>query len=220
MLKKKHTRVFTRLLRKFLKSQKILLQAFHSFLRSFFVGSRRQRRQRQAGFVLPTTVLVLLIVSILVAALMFRSISRTNQAIGERQQQVIYNAATPAIDRAKAKLEYLFTRDPGYPSGGVPPENTLIQLLQNDGNTPSYTLPGETRLDLNGDTIADNAWVYQDPASQNTIAYSILAATQGKLKNGKNVDNTSIEQDKAAAMVVRNGPMSSVQLSSNCLNAG
>ncbi len=78
-----------------------------------------------------------------------------------------------------------------------------------------YNLPGEIRLDLNGDSIADNAWVYQDSATGNTIAYSILMNTQGQV-NGNNVGITATDQNKAAAMVVRNGPMSIAQLSSAC----
>ncbi len=164
------------------------------------------------GFVLPTTVLLLLIVSLVVTALIFRSLSRTTQVIGERQQQMIYNAATPAIDRAKSKLEYLFTTDERYPSGGAPPEGYLANTMMPDNR---YNLPDETRLDLNGDGTADNAWVYQYPATGNTIAYSILMNTQGQV-NGNNVGITAAPQNKAAAMVVRNSPMSIAQLSSAC----
>lgn len=165
-----------------------------------------------SGFVLPTTVLLLLIVSLVVTALIFRSFSRTNQVIGERQQQIIYNAATPAIDRAKSKLEYLFTKDDLYPSAGVPPEGYLANTMLPDNR---YNLPDETRLDLNGDGTADNAWVYQDTATGNTIAYSILMNTQRQV-NGNNIGITATDQNKAAAMVVRNGPISTAQLSSAC----
>ncbi|HEY9658865.1 MAG TPA: hypothetical protein V6C65_10465, partial [Allocoleopsis sp.] len=81
----------------------------------------------KAGFVLPTTVLLLLVVLLTVGSIGYRSFTRTTQTIGERQQRVIYNAATPTIDRAKAKLEYLFDaqRDPRFPSG-VPAENVLL----------------------------------------------------------------------------------------------
>jgi hypothetical protein len=149
--------------------------------------------------------------SLVVTALIFRSFSRTSQVIGERQQQIIYNAATPAIDRAKSKLEYLFTKDERYPSGGIPSESYLANTIMPDNR---YNLPDETRLDLNTDGTADNAWVYQDSATGKTIAYSILINTQGQV-HGNNVGITSTEQNKAAAMVVRNSPMS-VALSSAC----
>ncbi|MFM7448356.1 MAG: hypothetical protein ACKO24_07150, partial [Leptolyngbyaceae cyanobacterium] len=98
-----------------------------------------RRRSRVAGFVLPTTVLLLLVVGLTVATLLLRAGVRTNQVIGQNQQRVIYNAATPAIDRARAKLETLFSPDgdPRYP-GGVPSEDYLAGMLRNDG---SYGVP-------------------------------------------------------------------------------
>ena len=189
----------------------VLKRRTNWLLGSLVVMGRRAHLSR-SGFVLPTTVLLLLIVSLVVTALIFRSLSRTTQVIGERQQQIIYNTATPAIDRAKSKLEYLFTKDERYPSVGVPSEGYLANTIMPDNR---YNLPGETRLDLNGDSTADNAWVYQDSATGNTIAYSILMNTQAQV-NGNNVGITATDQNKAAAMVVRNGPMSIAQLSSAC----
>ncbi len=192
-------------------SSDMLKRLMKWLLRSLLVMGRRAYISR-SGFVLPTTVLLLLIVSLVVTALIFRSFSRTNQVIGERQQQIIYNAATPAIDRAKSKLEYLFSKDELYPSAGVPPEGYLANTMLPDNR---YNLPDETRLDLNGDGTADNAWVYQDTATGNTIAYSILMNTQRQV-NGNNIGITATAQNKAAAMVVRNGPISTAQLSSAC----
>ncbi|NET48637.1 MAG: hypothetical protein F6K09_07905 [Merismopedia sp. SIO2A8] len=59
------------------------------------------------GFILPTTALLLLVVSLAVGAISLRTLNRTQQTIGSRQQQVIYNAATPVLDRAKAKIDHL-----------------------------------------------------------------------------------------------------------------
>ncbi|HEY9645712.1 MAG TPA: hypothetical protein V6C88_05040, partial [Chroococcidiopsis sp.] len=70
----------------------------------------RQPLLARSGFVLPTTVLLLLVLTLTVGSIGYRTYSRAQQTIGERQQRVIYNAATPAIDRAKAKLEFLFDR--------------------------------------------------------------------------------------------------------------
>jgi len=94
----------------------------------------RQPATRKAGFVLPTTVLLLLVLTLTVGAITLRTYNRTEQTIGERDQRVVYNAATPAIDRAKAKLEYLFNRqrDPRLPSG-IPGEPQLWGMLVNDG---------------------------------------------------------------------------------------
>lgn len=101
-------------------------------LRGLLLIGRQPQSAR--GFVLPTTVLLLLLLTLTVGAITLRTYSRTNQAIGERQQRVIYNAGTPAIDRAKAKLEYMFDRqrDPRFPSG-VPGEGVLYGMLINDG---------------------------------------------------------------------------------------
>ena len=75
-----------------------------SALRSLFLLNRSTRYSR-AGFVLPTTVLLLLVMTLTVGALTFRSVSRTQSAILDREQQLIENMAAPAADRGKAKLE-------------------------------------------------------------------------------------------------------------------
>ena len=115
MVKHTSTRTFTRLLQEIVKLHKTLTnQDIHWVLRSFLVGSRSQP---QAGFVLPTTVMLLLVVTLVISALIFRTFSRTDQVIREHQAKVISNAASPAIDRAKAKLEYLFNGDSALPNG-------------------------------------------------------------------------------------------------------
>ncbi len=136
---------------------------------------RLGRHGTQAGFVLPTTILLLLVVTLTVGAIGYRTFTRSQQVIGERQQRVIYNAATPAIDRAKAKLEFLFDSDREPRGGGVPRDLQLMSMMLNDGRDlgdgyrlepfrpggeDPYTLPGEARLDINGDGQKDNAWRY------------------------------------------------------------
>ncbi|MBF2072546.1 MAG: hypothetical protein IGS50_02105 [Synechococcales cyanobacterium C42_A2020_086] len=130
----------------------------------------------KAGFVLPTTVLLLLVVVLTVGAISYRTFTRSQQAITERQQQVIYNAATPAIDRAKAKIEFLFDPKKDPRGGGVPSQRQLLGMMLNDGRDlgggfrvrpyPSpevnpYRFPDETPLDLNGDGATDTAWRYR-----------------------------------------------------------
>lgn len=148
-----------------------------------------------AGFVLPTTVLLVLVLLLTVGSIGYRTYTRTVQTIGERQQRVIYNAATPTLDRAKAKLEYLFDsrKDPRFPSG-IPSETWLLGMMLNDGipilgttvplhpdtaadpTADPYTLPGEARVDLNGDGLDDNAWIYPadtdgDGVDDSRVAY-------------------------------------------------
>ncbi|MEL6222594.1 MAG: hormogonium polysaccharide biosynthesis protein HpsA [Cyanobacteria bacterium J06627_8] len=107
----------------------------------------RSPRWLSPGFVLPSTVLLLLIVTLTVGSISLRTLSRTTQAIGDRQQQVIYNVATPAIDRAKAKVEFLFdpSQDNRLPTG-VPSEQQLLAMMLNRPPVdPANLLPDEVR---------------------------------------------------------------------------
>jgi hypothetical protein len=151
----------------------------------FCLGSPSLRTQK--GFILPTTVLLLLVITLAVGAMTLRTLNRTGQVIGDRQNRVIYNAATPALERAKAKLEFMFDsqRDTRYPNG-VPDQNYLKGMMLNDGtggaipnftpfgfpaNVDPYTFPdedgdyetdkAEVRVDLDGDGNDDNAWKYR-----------------------------------------------------------
>ncbi|HEY9895867.1 MAG TPA: hypothetical protein V6D34_10730, partial [Candidatus Sericytochromatia bacterium] len=185
---------------------------------------------------LPTVILLLLVVSLTVGALVYRAYSRSAQVIGASQQRIIYNAATPAIDRARAKLETLFdaTKDSRYP-GGVPAENYMTGMLRNDGSygvgalpgTDQYTIPGETRINLDGATKAneltpqDNAWAFRtdtngDGALDATVVYSIVLQTPPDQNGvaGSGMVNTS-ETVKANNLLVRQGPLSN-QLRGNC----
>jgi hypothetical protein len=124
-------------------------------------------------------------VTLTATALTYRTFSRSSQVISQRQQQVVYNAATPAIDRARAKIEFLFQQDNRIPSG-VPPSDRLSDMLLPEGSRvllnededppvplvanltavdgdpleDPYTLPGERRLDINRDGTLDNAWIF------------------------------------------------------------
>ena len=170
------------------KMSKALTKGFMKWLLRTAMIANQRFQSPAAGFVLPTVVLLLLVVSLTVGALVFRAYSRSAQVIGESQQRVIYNAATPAIDRARAKLETLFdpNRDNRYP-GGVPAEDYLTGMLRNDGSysvsalpnaavNDQYTLLDETRVNLDGAVKSvningvptpvetrgvDNAWVFR-----------------------------------------------------------
>jgi len=174
---------------------------FLNFLRQNFNSnqSQRQRSSRQrkkplltpAGFVLPTTILVLLVVGLFAGALISRTGDRAEDVIRARESQRIESIAAPAVERAKAKLEYIFNRDPRFPTG-VPSEIVLRDLMLyqdtvnvelipdgSGGTKPDpYTLPAEQRIDLDGDGNNDNAWKYQTDldgdGTEETVAYSIL----------------------------------------------
>ena len=192
----------------------------------FWIGILKRRRSFQKGFILPTTVLLLLVVSLAVGAISLRTYSRTQETIGARQQQVIYNAATPAIDRAKAKIAYLLERHRRTTSG-IPPEGDLLKMMLNSdpsfsddaidfrGNPISdiYTftqdqngnnLPAddaERRIDIDGDGEVDNAWAFQEDTNNDGtkdawIAYSVIFSTPGQ-------NNTRIAADENGEEIIR-----------------
>ncbi|NBD31787.1 MAG: hypothetical protein GVY17_02135, partial [Cyanobacteria bacterium] len=184
---------------------------FLNFLRQNFNSNQYQRqrssRQRKktfltpAGFVLPTTILVLLVVGLFAGALIARTGDRAENVIRDQESQRIDNIAAPAVERAKAKLEFLFNRDPRFPTG-VPTQKLLRDLmlyidtpdvnLIPDGNASDkpdpYTLivnesnpsdpENEERIDIDGDGTVDNAWKYETDldgdGTKEVVAYSIL----------------------------------------------
>jgi hypothetical protein len=177
-------------------------QVINWLLRTAFVVNRGA--SSSSGFVLPMTVLLILVVSLSVGALTYRAFTRNTQVITQNQQRVIYNAATPAIDRARSKLEYLFdpSKDIRYPSGGVPNETMLLKMMLNDDTTgishiertdaqgtvykDSYTLNDEKRTNLgtNNGVLPgrDNAWSFPtdmdgDGKDDATVVYSIIFQT-------------------------------------------
>ena len=202
-------------------------------LRSALKNNRGNRLA--SGFVLPTTVLLVLVVALTVGALTYRAYNRNAQVIGQNQQRIIYNAATPAIDRVRSKLEFLFdaTKDNRYP-GGVPGEDRLLAMLLNDGKDATntkvfakvlvsdgagtqvspYKLPDEDSVDLNGDGRKDNAWSFRTDTDANgtadaTVIYSVIfSSPTDATKNPQELLLTLTDKQKAQQLLVRNGPLS------------
>ncbi len=223
------TREVTRLCRSMTKG------AIDWLLRSAFVVSRGV--SPNSGIILPTTIMLILVVSLSVGALTYRAYTRNVQVITSNQQRVIYNAATPAIDRARSKLEFMFDsgQDNRYPSGGVPQEDYLAKMMLNDGNglpklsiegqtgdaANPYLLPGETVRDLPNTPGKDNAWSFRADTDGNgtedaTVVYSIIFKTPTPPSvQGQNADPAESQRllvklsdkEKSAAGVVRHGPL-------------
>jgi hypothetical protein len=181
----------------------------------------------QAGFVLPTTVLLVLMVVLTATALTYRTISRSQMNIAQREQVRVANVASPAVDRAKSKIEFIFTNDTRLTSGLPTPEVLASMMLATPypdtvsalvpGKDP-FTLPGETRLDINGDGTLDNAWSFVDSNTNETVAYSILVEAEGL--NDPTITVTSpVNIAKARALVTRSGPVASTSPSAVCSNA-
>ncbi len=197
------------------------------------------RRSAQVGFVFPTTLLLVLMVLLTVTALTYRSFTRSQSAIVEREQQVIYNSATPAIDRAKAKLEFLFNRDDRLPNG-LPNSDLLAQLMlpYDATKTPlvsgslattsgdPYTLQGETRIDINNDGNLDNAWYFLTDlngdgttANNEIVAYSILMDDESGTGSNRIRLGSPVNDAKAQALVTRTGPLATTETAPNCESA-
>ncbi len=126
-------------------------------LRTIFL-TRRKRTSPNAGFVLPTVAMVTLVVVLLTTAILFRSFERSKNASNVRVNQAVLNAATPAIDRARAKLDKLFD-DRRLPRA-TPSDTALESTLKN--YLTEYTFGDETQLNLNytGQTALPSAWMF------------------------------------------------------------
>ena len=112
-------------------------------LRSFRVTNKRQN-SLNSGFVLPTVAMVSLVVVLLTIAIMFRSFERSKNASNVRVILVVLNAAMPAIDRARAKIDKLFD-DPSLPRT-TPSDNALYNAFLKD--LGKYTFGDETPLEV------------------------------------------------------------------------
>lgn len=121
-------------------------------------------RLTQQGFVLPTVVMVMLVVTLLTTAIVFRSFDRAKNASNFRVNQTVLNAATPGIDRAKAKIEALFA-DPTLPQG-TPSDLSIENVL----NRSKYTLGDEDRIQIkSGKETLTTAWRFPVDTDNNGL---------------------------------------------------
>ena len=148
MFKSKLSKVIVSLLRRVLgvtrSGAKRLMRAM---LRSLMAMGRRARLP-VAGFVLPTVTMVLLVVILLTVAITLRSFDRANTARNVRVSQQVLAAATPALDRAKAKIQFMLYEDPQRPTA-TPSDAEMYRIMSE--NTPTsdlYKFGDEERLIL------------------------------------------------------------------------
>ncbi|HBL11521.1 MAG TPA: hypothetical protein DD379_08965, partial [Cyanobacteria bacterium UBA11162] len=128
-------------------SRAITKKLMNWLLRGLVVLGQRSRLAR-AGFILPTVTMVMLVVILLTTAIVFRSFDRAKNASNYRVNQAVLNAAQPAIDRAKRKLDELFA-SPN--TRGTASETTLLDELQrqlSDLTDDKYTFADEDRLQI------------------------------------------------------------------------
>ncbi|MGB3264536.1 MAG: hormogonium polysaccharide biosynthesis protein HpsA, partial [Microcoleus sp.] len=154
MFKSKLSKVIVSLLRRIAgvtrSGAKRLMRAM---LQALMAMSRRARLP-VAGFVLPTVTMVLLVVILLTVAITLRSFDRANTARNVRVNQQVLAAATPALDRAKAKIQFLLYEDPQRPTS-TPSDAEMYRMISDStgagSGTDTYTFGDETRLKLKAD---------------------------------------------------------------------
>jgi type II secretory pathway pseudopilin PulG len=124
----------------------------------------RRARLPVAGFVLPTVTMVLLVVILLTVAITLRSFDRSNIARNVRVNQQVLAAATPALDRAKAKIQFMLWEDPQRPTG-TPSDKELYARMANSTGaaTDLYSFRDEERLVLKADLDGNNTQDSADP---------------------------------------------------------
>ncbi len=123
-------------------SSPVLKRLMKWLLRSLLIMGRRDRLSR-SGFVLPTVIMVSLVIVLLTTAILLRSFERSKNASNVRVNQVVLNAAAPAIDRARAKIDALF--NDSTLSRTTPSDIDLYNAIKTN---PQYTFGDETRLKL------------------------------------------------------------------------
>ncbi|WP_445249388.1 hormogonium polysaccharide biosynthesis protein HpsA, partial [Microcoleus sp. OTE_8_concoct_300] len=150
MFKSKLSKVIVSLLRRVLgvtrSGAKRLMRAM---LRSLMAMGRRARLP-VAGFVLPTVTMVLLVVILLTVAITLRSFDRANTARNVRVSQQVLAAATPALDRAKAKIQFMLYEDPQRPTS-TPSDAEMYRMMSENTSAPAsdlYKFGDEERLIL------------------------------------------------------------------------
>jgi type II secretory pathway pseudopilin PulG len=138
-----------------------ITKSFISWLLRSLLLLQRRSRLNQAGFVLPTVIMVILVVILLTTAIMIRSFDRSKNASNYRVNETVLNAASPALDRARAKLEYLFSPSEPNLKGNTPDETSIAQAFEN----PKYTFGDETPLKVVYDSNGDGKIEPEDPNS-------------------------------------------------------
>ncbi len=219
-------------------------RAISSFLRSLLrqlyslKHKRWKLRQRssQSGFVIPTAMMLLLVLSLIISSMLIRTVQRIEQVTERREELVIYNAAAPAIDRAKFKIEYLFSSDPRGLTSDIPSEERLeAMMLNRDVTVPDgdggkntvleairdsagnilevYDFPDETRLELPtsvGTFNRYNAWSFpvdKDGDGEEETTIAYFILMKTENEAATVTMEQSTDEDKALNQVNRSGPL-------------
>lgn len=179
-LLKRITTISIRWIRRFLKNTE---RQIIWLLRAVF-PSKRQQNTANAGFILPTVAMVSIVVVLLTTAIMLRSFERAKNASNVRVNQAVINAATPAIDRGRAKINQLFA-DTSLPKA-IPTDKALYTVFKS--KIESYTFGDETPLkiwvDLDRDNTVDEPTsttkIYDDETSVTAWRFPVDTDNNGK----------------------------------------
>ncbi len=153
MFKSKLSKVIVSLLRRIAGVTRSGAKRLMRAMLQALMAMGRRAKLPVAGFVLPTVTMVLLVVILLTVAIVFRSFDRANIARNVRVNQQVLAAATPALDRAKAKIQYML--GDGKTTLDTPSDETLYQAMSSyNATTDLYTFGDEQRLVLKADLSA------------------------------------------------------------------
>ncbi|MFS8819713.1 hormogonium polysaccharide biosynthesis protein HpsA [Synechococcus sp. W60.1] len=194
----------------------LLLKLVLRLLSSLKVEVKR-RQMRERGFVLPVAILIVLVLSLVTVGLLTRSTQRSIQTQVERAGQTVSRQLNAAIDRARAKIEYL-VRDPRLPAG-TPTDAQLVAALINDGeeeliprdeNNP-YILPDETQFVIgsNIQQVRAPAWWFLVDTDNNGVNDSVTAYTilNTRRAAGIGFEANLTDTERARRLLIRSGPL-------------
>ncbi|MFS8835868.1 type II secretion system protein, partial [Synechococcus sp. WC101] len=190
-----------------------------------------RRRIRERGFVLPVAILIVLVLSLVTVGLLTRSTQRNIQTQVERAGQTVSRQLNAAIDRARAKIDYLI-RDPRLPASN-PTDAQLVEALINDGageliprdeNDP-YILPDETQFVITTNIEVEDpnnpgqtlpvpvrapAWWFLVDTDNNGVNDSVTAYTILNTRRAAGAgfeDSQLTDTERARRLMIRSGPL-------------
>jgi hypothetical protein len=179
MLKRKLVKAVQSLLRTVGRlSKRSATRATRSLMRTL---TRRSRRANlPAGFVLPTVTMVMLVVVLLTLAVTMRTFDRAQNARNFQVDQATLQASTPAIERARAKIDQLMNSFSSTPSD-IQIDNALKNPIYRFGDeTPiaiAYDINDDKKLTLSPSTSAD---ITQDEVSKTAWRFPVDTDNDGK----------------------------------------
>ncbi|MCC3451411.1 MAG: hypothetical protein JGK04_28810 [Microcoleus sp. PH2017_39_LGB_O_B] len=141
MFKSKLSKVIVSLLRRIAGVTRSGAKRLMRAMLQALMAMGRRAKLPVAGFVLPTVTMVLLVVILLTVAIVLRSFDRANMARNVRVNQQVLAAATPALDRAKAKIQFMLYEDPQRPTST--PSDAELYRVMSANTTATGTSSGD-----------------------------------------------------------------------------